>query len=516
MVQKLEVVKPNVSRLRSVLSQVIACLSLNVMLLGLALAVGFPTILTPELLNSNNELSLTDSQASWLGSMGFLTQPFGAVLSGSLIDYFGRKKSTFMVNFPHIVAWILVYFSSSVPMLFIANGLLGFGTGLMEAPLNAYIGEITEPSIRGILSSSTQLYYSGGTLLIYFLGKIITWREAALVSLGAPIVTMMLIIWVPETPVWLLSQGREKEALKSLCFLRGWTKPENVREEFDQLTIYCKQLQRCVICCKTEDDRIFDCEHTKVNFIKRIYLKFRYVLMAKETLRPFTMLMMYFMFVCMTGLGPIRPNMINICGAFGMAYDGKNIAVMVGIISFVTSGLLVLLIRILGKRKLGISSMFSTGLMCMALSIYAGNNLEASVFSFDISTFPKESSYIPLVLLYVLTFCAGFATSMPWILLGEVFPFRSRAFAQGVLAASAYVFMFIGSKTFLNFERGLKLSGAFAIYAAFGYAGAFYLYFFLPETEGKTLQEIEPYFSGKFKTFADDPFINFFKLLKIK
>ncbi|CAG9793501.1 unnamed protein product [Diatraea saccharalis] len=261
------------------------------------------------------------------GSVGFLLQPFGAILSAPFVDHFGRKYTSFMVNIPHVVAWILMYFASTVTMLFAANALLGFGTGLMEAPLNAYVGEITEPSLRGMLCTSTQMFYSAGVLLMFFLGKIMNWREAALVSLAAPVVSMVFIILVPETPVWLLSRGREKEALKSLCYLRGWTTPDNVRDEFDQLTVYCKKLECCAICCKTDDDEIIDCEHKKANVFKRIYLKFRYVMIAKETLRPFVLMIMYFLFISMTGLTPIRPNMINICDAFGMADGGKNIAV---------------------------------------------------------------------------------------------------------------------------------------------------------------------------------------------
>lgn len=63
-------------------------------------------------------------------------------MSGPIVDHFGRKKANFLVNIPHLVAWILMYFSWNVPTLFIANGLLGLGTGVMEAPINSYVGEI--------------------------------------------------------------------------------------------------------------------------------------------------------------------------------------------------------------------------------------------------------------------------------------------------------------------------------------------------------------------------------------
>lgn len=73
---------------------------------------------------------------------------------------------------------------------------------------------------------------------------------------------------------------------------------------------------------------------------------------------------------------------------------------------------------------------------------------------------------------------------------------------------------FIGAKTLIDLETHFRLTGAFATYAAFAYVGTIYLYFFMPETEGISLQEIETYYNGKLRIFADDWFINLFKKKK--
>lgn len=72
-----------------------------------------------------------------------MAQPFGAVFSGPLVDFFGRKKANFLANIPHLIAWTLLYNATNIPTLFAASALLGLGTGVMEAPINAYVGEIT-------------------------------------------------------------------------------------------------------------------------------------------------------------------------------------------------------------------------------------------------------------------------------------------------------------------------------------------------------------------------------------
>nr|XP_049693679.1 facilitated trehalose transporter Tret1-2 homolog [Helicoverpa armigera] len=502
-----------VSRIRSVTAQLIASMAPNLLLLDLGMAVSFATIVIPDLLNAPGSLSFTDNEASWFGSLSFLTQPFGALLSGPLVDYVGRKRATFLVNIPHVIAWILMYFAWNVPILFIGNALLGIGTGIMEAPINSYVSEISEPSVRGALCTVTQLFLSIGIFAMYFLGSVVTWRVAAIICISIPFTSMLLVVIgaVPDTPVWLLSQGREKDALKSLCYLRGWTTADNVKEEFDELVVYSKSLDGCVICWKEKRDES-QCDHYEMNVFKRFFTKFNIVMLCKETLRPLTLTMLYFTFVVMSGLTPVKPNMVNVCSAFGMADDSKNIVVMVGVITLIASVVVIGIIKSVGKRKLGISSMFASGVCCTVLSIYAGANLADTVSSYDSKTFPEEKSVVPLIFFYLLTIFTGFNVS--WVILGEVFPFRSRASAQGTGAAWNYVVMFIGSKTFIDLETHFRLTGAFATYAAFAYLGTIYLYFFMPETEGKSLQEIESYYEGRLRIFADDWFINIFKKKK--
>lgn len=95
---------------------------------------------------------------------------------------------------------------------------------------------------------------------------------------------------------------------------------------------------------------------------------------------------------------------------------------MVGVITFLAAIIVIFLIKFAGKRKLGITAMLGTGLSCAALSAYAKLYLPDTVFSFDRTTFPKETSYAPLVFFYALALFTG--ANVSWVLLGEVFPFR--------------------------------------------------------------------------------------------
>lgn len=159
-----------ISNFRRFLPQVVATTVKNFLLLDLGLSIAFPAIIIPALTgipneyNRNEFLSLTPEQASWLGrsiihhpsingnyssfafihtgSIAFVCQPIGSIISGWITDPLGRKRAMFIVNFPHVIAWFLMYNATSVWQIFIANTLLGLGVGLMEAPILTYVGEI--------------------------------------------------------------------------------------------------------------------------------------------------------------------------------------------------------------------------------------------------------------------------------------------------------------------------------------------------------------------------------------
>lgn len=77
-----------------------------------------------------------------LGSIAYIFQPLGSIMSGWISEPIGRKRAMFFVNIPHIIAWIVLYYATSLEEIFLAQVLLGLGVGLMESPIVTYVGEI--------------------------------------------------------------------------------------------------------------------------------------------------------------------------------------------------------------------------------------------------------------------------------------------------------------------------------------------------------------------------------------
>lgn len=95
---------------------------------------------------------------------------------------------------------------------------------------------------------------------------------------------------------------------------------------------------------------------------------------------------------------------------------------MVGILTLVGSVVIIGCIKLLGKRKIGISAMLGSAVCCTGLSVYAYLYLGENVFSYDPKTYPEEKSMVPLIFFYGLTIFT--VMNVVWILLGEIFPFR--------------------------------------------------------------------------------------------
>jgi sugar phosphate permease len=108
-----------------------------------------------------------------------------------------------------------------------------------------------------------------------------------------------------------------------------------------------------------------------------------------------------------------------------------------------------------------------------------------------------EYAWIPTILIIIAAFFSHMGLKMlPWILAGEVFPSEVRSVATGAASSIGYIFSSIANKVFYYMKNGMTLPGTFLFYAIVNFAGLISLYFLLPETEGKTLKEIEHHFAG--------------------
>lgn len=290
----------------------------------------------------------------------------------------------------------------------------------MEAPIVTYVGEICEPSIRGVLTSCAGVAVMLGFSLVYLLGSITTWRITALCCCCVPITTAVAICFVPETPFWLMAKDRKDDALKSLMWLRGWVKnPKYVEKEFKEIQRYSEDSNRCVQCQKSDSK----CTHKSSSSNELVKELFR-----KRTLKPFILVLTMFMFQQFSGLSGMRPYMVQIFQAFSIPINASWATVAIGMMGFLANIACTCLIKPIGKRKIALFSMTGTCISITALAIYAWTYLPAGMTSFQkhVEIDPTNKvGYIPLTFIYTLAFFTSLGLMpVPWMLLSEVFPFK--------------------------------------------------------------------------------------------
>lgn len=451
--------------LRSALPQVLATTAKNLLLLGYGMTVGFPTILIPQVsaarnhtLPENGTLSLSIEQISWISSINLLTVPIGCLLSGLLTQPFGRKKSMMVLNIPLIIAWLIYNNATSVAGLYVALSLTGLAGGLLEAPVLTYVAEITQPGLRGLLSATSSMCVILGVFIQFLLGSVYEWRTVALINTAIPLLAIVAISQVPESPHWLIVMGRLEEAKKSLCWLRGWVDEKEVAVELTSL--------KEVLTNKEPPKRSWG-----------PYLKRTFIL-------PYLLVSYCFLIGHFGGMTTLQTFAVGMFKDVGTPLDEYTATVILGLVQLVGSLICVCAVRFTGRRKLSVSTTLVAG---VAFLLVAAGTAFA----------PGHGHLFLLGLLAGAFFTHAAIRLLPWMLIGEVYPADVRATASGLSGGTGYLLGFGANKSYLYLKSWLGISGTLGLYGSISCLGAIGMIFFLPETEGKSLAEVGKVFEGK-------------------
>ncbi|PSN31571.1 hypothetical protein C0J52_20809 [Blattella germanica] len=498
------------SRFREILSQVLAMSAANMVVVVLTIALYFSTLVIAEVHNKEGPLCMDDSQASW----------FGGVLSGFIVQKFGRKRALFFINIPYCLGIVMLSVAPSVTVLFFANALLGITVGFTEAPINSYFGEIYQPELRSILTGSSGLFYNGGMFFIFVLGTFLDWKTTGAVLTTLPIISMICLYKVPESPIWLIANGRVRDAEAALCWLRGWVQPRAVQQELNDLVNYHQNVtlnahgQKQVepgpdsVSLINKDLQTGQNNDLKENIdnnneenptdkpdLKKRTIILIKLLLERETRRPLALIVLSFAFCGFGGMYSIRPFLIEVQEAFHVPISAMWGSVVITIMGFISNLLLILIINRTGKRMCFLVTTAMSAICCLLLGLYAYLVVVPAARTGDQSYL--VATWLPLLLFSALSFLSTMQGQIPWLLVAECFPYRTRGIGSGMAAASYYVMIFLAINTYLTMEHNLQLYGTFWSYGAISVVGFVYLYFQLPETEGKTLEEIEQIFAAK-------------------
>ncbi|XP_058790660.1 facilitated trehalose transporter Tret1-like isoform X2 [Phymastichus coffea] len=451
--------------------------------MSMGISIGFSTILIPELYKENAEIVVTIGELTWIGSINYIAVTIGAIFSGFIAEWLGRRTTIMILTLSYTVAWTILYYTKEIKMLFVALTMSGLTGGFAESPLQTYAAEISEPSLRGGLSTTVSMTLTIGVFLQFLIGSYVYWRTLVLINLVFPAVCFLAMCFIPESPHWLASRSRFNECKRSLIWLRGWTDSTDVQREYESLF----QLHH-----KTTITR----QRSRIQNIKqmvRVYLQ-------KKVYLPFMMVSFTFFVSCFNGSAPILTYAVLLFQKLDSPVNEYTATMILGLLKVIGGIITIVLIHYTGKRKLTFYSLIGAGLALGIVTIYC---FLQNYHDIDV----KQYSWIPTVMILVSVFsCTVGIKNIPWIMSGEVFPQNIRSIANGLVSSTFNIYSAMINKVFLYMVQSMTLAGTFLFFTLINFFGLIVLYFILPETEGRTLQEIEQHYAGV-RNLKDRPII---------
>ena len=430
--------------------------------------------------------SLTSGQQEWITTAALIGAVLGALSSGRITDVFGRKKVILVTSVIFALGSILTGASSSPTFLAISRIILGVAIGISSFTVPLYISEISPTKIRGALVSSFQLMITIGILVSYFSDLAIadesnpfSWRWMFYVGVFPALILFIGMIFLPETPRFLIGKGKEEKGRK---ILRKVEDPALVEVAIQKIK---------------EDIRRDELAETKWTEI------------FKPWLRTALFIAIGIMFVQQfVGINTIiyyAPTVFIIAGFVG-AKAAIAATVSVGVVNVLSTVLSMFLIDKLGRRKL-----YFIGLTGMAVSLAA-----LGTFFLLKDNLGPSLKYITVgsILVYIFFFAISLGP-LGWLIISEIFPLKVRGLGMSIGSLSNWLFNAIVTFTFLKLAwvftaPGMEIvnegaaqpdpnpAGAFFVYAVIAVIGIIWGIKYIPETKGITLEQIEDHWrAGK-------------------
>lgn len=245
------------------------------------------------------------------------------------MDRWGRKKTLIVTEVPLILGWLLIAFATNIYMIYIGRLLVGLGSGMVGAPARVYTSEVTQPHLRGMLTALASIGISLGVLIQYTLGSFVTWQILAGVSTIVPILALVFMIFMPETPNFLIVKQKPEKATKSLAKLRGST--YDVEREVDQLQNFAIK------------------NNTNVKMTPKETLA---AIMSPSALKPFGILFLYFMMYQFSGVNTITFYAVEIFQDSGTNMDKNMCTIVLGVVRLAFTVIACVALRKCGRRPL--------------------------------------------------------------------------------------------------------------------------------------------------------------------
>lgn len=421
---------------------------------------GYDTgVISGALLFINESWNLADTTQGLLVSSVLIGAVIGAATNGVLADVFGRKKIIMATAVIFIVGSVLCAFAPNIYILIASRIFVGFAVGIVNFVVPLYLSEIAPKQLRGTLVSLYQWAITAGILFSYFInaafaGAVYNWRWMLFAGVVPGLILFIGMCFMHDTPRWLISKKREDEA--RIVFKKIEPELDTEKE--------IKDIQKTI---RLE-------EHTTNK-------KFQF---KKWMLMPFVVgIGIMFAQIC-TGINTIiyyAPTIFKNAG-FESNITAIYATTGIGVINF-----LMTIVALYFTDRLGRKPLLYFGLTGVMLSLLAlGCAFQFAEYFGDNLKWVTVGSLVT----YIICFAMSLGP-IGWILVSEVFPLKIRGIAMSICTVSNFAFNFFVVSSFPILLHRIGGAWTFWGFGAVSILCIIFVYFFVPETKGLSLEKIE-------------------------
>ncbi len=397
---------------------------------------------------------LSSFQQELVTSLLLVGAVLGALTAGRIADRLGRRLTVLITATVFVVGVLLAAFTPTFPVLLVARIIIGLAVGSASMVVPLYIGEIVPPRVRGGLVSLNQLAITSGILVSYLIDYGLSdsgnWRLMFGLAAVPAVLLFVGMLFQQESPHWLIRQGRDDEARQVLLRLR--------------------------------DEGDIDSEIREVHELSQIEGSYRDLISPR--VRPLVWVgVLLAVFQQITGINTViyyAPTLLQGAGL------GNNAALLANVVNgCVNVGMTIVAIWLLdkvGRRPLLLSGTagMAVGMVIVGCAFIGGSDLHGAAAAIAIAG----------LLIYTGSFAIGLGPVF-WLLIAEIYPLRIRGAAMSVASMANWGANFVVTVSFLTLLNAISGVGVFFLFGFLTLVALAYFWRKVPETKGRSLQEIE-------------------------
>jgi SP family galactose:H+ symporter-like MFS transporter len=420
------------------------------------LLFGYDTgVISGALLFIRQTFNLSSTMQELVVSAVLIGAVLGAVAGGVLADRFGRRRMIILAGLIFTISAIGTSLAGNVATLIAGRIVVGIGIGIASFTSPMYMSEISPAKVRGSLVSINQLAVTIGIVVAYLidfaLSDIQGWRYMFGIA-AVPSTALVIAMWrMPPSPRWLMSHGRSDEALAVLRRIRG---SQDIGGEM-------REINDSLARQKGGAEDLF-------------HPLLRMALIVGVGLAIFQQI---------TGINTVIYYAPTIFEFAGFKTAGFSILATAGV-GVVNVGFTVLAIRLMDR----------VGRRPLLLIGVAGQIVGLAILgaAFQLHQLAAVIGYIAIISLaiYVGAFAVGLGPVF-WLMISEIYPLRVRGAAMSIATFANWGLNLAVAVTFLTLVGAIGRPGTFWLYAVIGIAAWVFIYRLVPETRGRSLEEIE-------------------------